>query len=241
MPIDKRLGLFVVLAALFVTALVVGDLIGVKLFEVRWIGVPVTLSAGMLAFPLTFVITDLLNEFYGKRAARFVTLVGLGMAVFALLVIYAAVRVPWAPLTAAPDWAGVTAKAFDSVFAGSQRILAASLTAYVIGQFLDITIFQTLKRLSRNRLLWLRATGSTLVSQLLDTLVVQTLAWAGLLTVSQILDLVTTSYAVKILVAVALTPVIYLGHAIMERWLGITPLRLDERGNPLGDAGGKAA
>lgn len=235
MVITRRVGLFVVLAASFVTALVVGDLIGSKLFEVRWIGIPVTLSAGMLAFPLTFLITDLLNEFYGKGPARFVTLVGFGMAVFALVVIYAAIQVPWAPFTRAADWTGLTESSFDAVFGGSQRILFASLVAYLVGQFVDIAVFQRLKRMSHNRMLWLRATGSTLVSQLIDTVVVQYLAWSGLLAAGRIAGIVAGSYAVKVLIAVGLTPLIYLGHALMQRWLGITPLEIGDERQPLAD------
>jgi len=233
MNLDRRMQLFVVLAAVFVTSLVVGDLIGVKLFEVHVGSVVAVMSIGMLPFPVTFLLTDILNEFYGKKAARYVTWVGFFMAIFAYAVIAIAVQVPWAPLTRAPDFKGTVESAFNNVFAGSQRILAASMMAYLVGQFADITIFNLLKRTTNNRLLWLRATGSTLVSQLIDTTVVQFVAWTGVLPTATIFSIIYTSYIVKLLIAVGLTPFIYLGHGIVERKLGIKPVVLGADGEPL--------
>lgn len=233
MILDRRIQLFVVLAGLFVTSLVVGDIIGVKLFEVKLGPVLAVMSIGMLPFPVTFLLTDILNEFYGKKAARFVTWVGFGMAVFAFVVIGIAVQVPWAPLTRAPDFSGTVENSFNNVFGGSQRILVASMIAYLVGQFCDIAIFNLLKRVTQNKLLWLRATGSTLVSQLIDTTVVQFVAWTAVLPTATIFNIIFTSYAVKMLVAVGLTPFIYLGHALVERKLGIKPVVLGEDGEPI--------
>lgn len=234
MNLDRKTQLFVVLAGLFITCLLVGDITGGKLFDVPLFGWrTVTLSVGMLPFPVTFLLTDLLNEFYGKKAARFVTWTGFAMALLAFAVIEVAIAVPWAPFTLGADWSGVNAASFDNVFAGSKRILFASMVAYLVAQFTDITVFNALKRTTRNRFLWLRATGSTLVSQLIDTILVQVIAWYGLLAAGQIADIAVGSYVMKLLVAVALTPVIYAGHALLERNLGIEPIRLDAEGNPL--------
>jgi uncharacterized integral membrane protein (TIGR00697 family) len=233
MIIERRVGLFIFLTAAFCTALVVGDLTGAKLFEVHVFGLQVLMSVGMLSFPLTFLLTDLLNEFYGKSAARFVTWVGFAMALGSIFTIIAAVKVPIAPLTRAPDWTGVTDSDFNQVFGGSLRILFASLVAYLAGQFVDIASFHVLKKLSRNKLLWLRATGSTFISQLIDTVLVQALAWYGMMPNSQIALIVGSSYVVKLLIAVGLTPLIYGGHVVMERWLGIEPVILGEDGEPL--------
>jgi uncharacterized integral membrane protein (TIGR00697 family) len=198
MILDARLKLFLALAAVFVTSLVVGDIIGGKLFQLTVGSQVFVITVGMIPFPITFVLTDILNEFYGKRAARLVTLVGFFMAVFTFVVIWAAVQVPWAPFTRVSDWKGMTAAAFDNVFAGSRRILVASMVAYLVAQLLDIGTFHVLKRLSQNRFLWLRATGSTVVSQLVDTVVIQSLAWYGILSTKQIFDIVKTSYLVKL-------------------------------------------
>jgi uncharacterized integral membrane protein (TIGR00697 family) len=236
MKLDKRLQLFVVLAGVFFTSLVVGDIIGGKLFEVHLGPITAVMSVGMLPFPVTFLLTDILNEFYGKKAARFITWVGFGLAIFSFVVITLAVQVPWAPLTRQPGYTGAVEATFNNVFGGSQRILAASMVAYLVGQFSDIAVFNLLKRLTHNKLLWLRATGSTVVSQLIDTVVVQFIAWSGVLTTSTIFTIIYTSYAVKLLVAVGLTPLIYAGHALVERYLGIQPVVLGPDGEPLPEA-----
>jgi queuosine precursor transporter len=241
MKLDKRLMLFVVLAGVFITSLIVGDLIGVKLFEVRLGPMVAVMSAGMLPFPITFLLTDILNEFYGKKAARFVTWVGFAMALFAFAVIAASVQVPWAPLTKAPDFNGTVEGSFNNVFTGSQRILVASMIAYLVGQFCDIAVFNQLKKLSNNRLLWLRATGSTVVSQLIDTVVVQFVAWSGVLPTPTILNIIYTSYAVKLLVAVGLTPLVYAGHALLQRYLDLRPVVLGADGEPLPEPEGASA
>ena len=228
--LDTRSKLLLTLAGLFITALLVGDIIGGKLFAVGG----TTLSVGIIPFPITFLLTDLLNEFYGKRTARVVTWVGFGMAVFAFTIITIAVLLPFSDVTRAADWKGVTQPAFDAVFAGSQRILIASMVAYLFAQFADIWVFNKVKTATHGRLLWLRATGSTLVSQLIDTAVIQTLAWQGTLDASTLIGLIASSYGVKVLVAGGLTPVISLGHAVGERVLCIDPVRLDEQGEPIG-------
>src|SRR3954470_8867987 len=129
MVLDTRLKLFLTLAGVFISALLIGDLIGGKLVEATVFGQVLTLLVGIIPFPITFLLTDLLNEFYGKRAARTVTWVGFGMAVLAFGLLGVAVAVPFAPFTAEASWDGVTRAAFDNVFAGSKRILMASMTA----------------------------------------------------------------------------------------------------------------
>lgn len=192
-----------------------------------------TLDRRVLLFVVlaaTFVITDLLNEFYGKKAARFVTLVGFAMALVAFGIIQVAIEVPWAPFTLEASWTATNQASFDNVFAGSKRILFASMVAYLIAQFLDIGVFHLLKRLSHNRYLWLRATGSTVVSQLVDTIIVQVIAWVGVMPLLDIAWLCVNSYAIKLLVAIGLTPVIYAGHALLERRLGLRAVQVDEAG-----------
>ena len=237
MQLDRRTQLFVVLTGVFVTSLVVGDIIGPKLVEVHLGSIVAVISVGMLPFPITFLLTDILNEFYGKKSARFVTWVGFGMALFAFAIIQAALPLPWAPLTQAPDYGGTVQGAFDNVFGGSQRILGASMCAYLIGQFVDIAVFNALKRLTHNRFLWLRATGSTVFSQLIDTVVVQVVAWSGVLPAETILKIILTSYAVKLIVAVGLTPLVYAGHALLERRLGMKPVVLGPDGEPVDEPG----
>ena len=230
MQLDARQRLFIVLTAIFVTCFVVGDIIGAKLIETSLIGATFTTTVGMIPFPVTFLLTDVLNEFYGRRAARFVTLVGFGMAVLAFTFIYIAGAIPIAPMTRDPSWTGVTEGSFANVFLGSQRMLIASLVAYLVAQFVDIGTFHLLKRATKNRLLWLRASGSTAVSQLIDTIVINTVAWSGMMSVEKIAGIVISAYTLKLFIAFALTPLVYLCHALVQRVLGLEPVVLNAAG-----------
>lgn len=227
MNLDARSRLFIILAGVFSTCLVVGDIIGGKLVQTTIFGQLFTTTVGMIPFPVTFLLTDVLNEFYGKRAARFVTLLGFGLAVLAFAIIYVAGAVPIADLARQSDWTGVTESAFANVFLGSQRMIAASLAAYVVAQFVDIGVFHALRKLTKNRLLWLRATGSTVVSQLIDTITITFVAWTGTLTIPQMTNMIFSAYTLKIMIALALTPLVYLAHSLVERGLGIAPVTLD--------------
>src|SRR5688572_12273164 len=179
--LDARTRLFVILAGIFSTCLIVGDIIGGKLIQVTFLQQTFTLTVGMIPFPVTFLLTDVLNEFYGKRVARFVTLIGFGLAVLSYVFIFVAGAIPIAAMAQAPDWQGVTEGAFQNVFLGSQRMIVASLTAYMVAQFVDIGVFHALKRVTGSRFIWLRSTGSTVFSQLIDTVVINLVAWTGLL------------------------------------------------------------
>lgn len=229
MTFDARLKLFLFLACLFVTSLLVGDLIGGKLYQTEVGGLALTISVGMIPFPVVFLLTDLINEFYGARSARFVTMVGFAMAWFTILLLVVAGAVPWAPFTQAADWPGVRQASFDNIFASSRKILICSTVAYLVGQLIDIFIFHALRRRLKGRFLWLRATGSTVVSQLIDTVIINFLVWSGSLPFSTILSLIGTSYLVKLATAIALTPLIYGGHALVERGLGLQPYVADEK------------
>lgn len=224
MSFDTRTKLFLALAGVFVTCLLVGDIIGGKLIQTTFVGLKFTITVGMIPFPVTFLLTDLLNEFYGRRAARAVTWLGLGMALLSYTFIFLAAAIPIAPMTRASDWTGVTEEAFDRVFISSQRMILASLTAYVISQLVDIWVFYVLKRMTDSRLLWLRATGSTVVSQLIDTVTINFVAWGGLLGASQISNIVVSAYVLKLVIAIGLTPLIYVGHALIERTLALEPM-----------------
>lgn len=221
--LDAKYKLFVVLAGVFTTCLVVGDIIGGKLVQTALFGQTITLTVGMIPFPVTFLLTDLLNEFYGKRAARFVTWVGFAMALLAYAFIFIALQIPIAELTRSSSWDGVTQPAFDNVFDGSKRMIVASLIAYLVAQFTDIGMFHLLRQRTRGRFLWLRATGSTVISQAIDTLTISMVAWYGLLGMGDIVNIMVSSYTLKFVIALGLTPAIYGGHALVQRLLGLEP------------------
>jgi uncharacterized integral membrane protein (TIGR00697 family) len=224
MFLDKRHKLFLVLAGIFTTCLVVGDIIGGKLVETHVFGFHFISTVGMLPFPVTFLLTDVLNEFYGQRAARFITLVGFGLAVLSFSFLFIAGQIPFAAMTRAADWTGVNEASFNNVFLGSQRMIIASLCAYLVSQFVDIGVFHLLKRVTSGRHLWLRATGSTAVSQLIDTITINFVAWTGMMSAGKIVNIIYSAYGGKLLIAVGLTPLIYLGHSLVERGLGIQPI-----------------
>ncbi len=217
--LDRRTKLYLYLCGVFLTALLIGDTIGSKLFTLDiplgFTTVHATLSVGAIWFPITFLLTDVINEFYGSEGARFVTFLGFFMAIFAFLVIFAARRIPAAPFSP------IGQDTFDNVFGNANRIFVASLIAYLVGQLVDIGIFQFAKRLTQSRHIWLRSTGSTLISQLIDTLLVTYLAFWGKLTPAQLKQTAVTSYVVKVMLAIGLTPVIYAMHGFIHRQLGI--------------------
>ena len=215
LDLSPRQRLYVYLCAVFLTALLIGDTIGSKLFTVAipfgFTTLHATLSVGAIWFPITFLLTDVINEFYGSVGARFVTFVGFFMAIFAFVVIWIARLIP------AADFSPVPQAAFDTVLGNANRIFIASLIAYLVGQLVDIAIFQSAKRLTQSRHIWLRSTGSTLISQLIDTVIVTYVAFYGKIPTARLHQAATTSYIVKVLLAVGLTPVIYALHALIHR------------------------
>ena len=215
-----RQRLYLYLVGVFLTALLIGDTIGAKLFTVDiplgFTTLPATLSAGSIWFPITFLLTDVVNEFYGTSGARTMTFVGFWMALLAFVILYVARLIP------AASFSPVSQATFDNVFGNANRIFVASLCAYLVGQLADIAIFQHMKKLTQSKHIWLRATGSTLISQLIDTLIVTYVAFSGLLTPEQLRHAATTSYLVKMMVAIGLTPVIYALHGVIHRRLGMT-------------------
>jgi uncharacterized integral membrane protein (TIGR00697 family) len=204
---DKKQRVYVWLAAIFVAALVTGDFVGGKFFVLFGRN----FSAGIIPFPLTFVLTDLVNEFYGTHGARRLTFVGLGAAVFVWAIITISLHLP-----ASPD-SPIPGAVFQSAFGTSARLYIASLTAYLIGQMLDIAIFRNLRRLTGHRLLWLRATGSTVLSQMIDSLAVSLVFLAGTRPMDFIVGNAANNYVGKLVMAVLLTPLIYLGHHLFRR------------------------
>ena len=201
---------FVLLTALFVAALIAGDFVGGKFFSFAGR----SLSAGIIPFPLTFVLTDVVNEFYGKEGARRLTYAGLAAAVFVWAVINLALALPTVSDSPISD------QVFRSAFGTSARLYVASLTAYMIGQLLDISIFQLLRRATGERLLWLRSTGSTVLSQAIDSISVSFVFLVGTRPLPFIFSNAANNYVGKLIMAVLLTPLIYAGHSVIRRYLG---------------------
>lgn len=208
---DRKQRFFVWLTAIFVAALITGDFIGGKFFVLGGR----SFSSGIIPFPLTFVLTDLVNEFYGTHGARRLTFVGLGAAVFVWAVITLALHLPTSPDSPIPD------AVFRGAFGTSARLYVASLTAFLVGQMLDISVFYLLRRVTGHRFLWLRATGSTVLSQMIDSLAVSFVFLVGSRPMNFIVSNAANNYVGKLVMAVLLTPLIYLGHGVFRRYFHI--------------------
>jgi uncharacterized integral membrane protein (TIGR00697 family) len=226
MSVQQKLYLW--LTAFFLACLLVADVVGVKLFRIG----PVEHTCGMLTFPVTFLLTDLINEYYGKKGARRVTFIGFAMGWFVFLVINIALAMPY--LDASYN---IQPEAFEAVFGASRIMFAASMIAYLVGQLSDIWVFHLLKKLTRGRYLGLRATGSTVVSQMIDSFVVTYLAFGlgrqvfggEVAPFRDVLQIAATGYILKFVIAVAITPLIYAGHGVLHRWFGLVPLPAEDR------------
>jgi uncharacterized integral membrane protein (TIGR00697 family) len=209
---DRKQRIYVWLTALFVAALITGDFIGGKFFVLGGHA----FSSGIIPFPLTFVITDLVNEFYGTHGARRLTFVGLGAAAFGWAVISVALILPTSSESPIPE------SVFQGAFGTSARLYVASLTAYTIGQLLDISVFYFLRKLTGHRFIWLRATGSTVLSQIVDSLTVSFVFLVGTKPMGFIVENGANNYVGKLAMAVLLTPLIYAGHALFRRHFQIS-------------------
>ena len=216
--------LYVICAGVFITGLVIAEATASKFFTaftlpftIHIFGMAfdeVVMTAGVIAFPITFIITDLMNEYYGKSGIRFVTYLGMAMILFEFGLLQVAMAVPTSSISPVPE------SAFNTVFGATGRIIIGSLTAYLIGQLADITLFHWLRKLTNGRHLWLRATGSTFGSHFLDTFIVLSVAFYGQLAFQQILAITLFNYMYKFLIAIGITPVIYGAHWVMDRYLG---------------------
>ena len=237
---DKANRLFVILAACFIANALLAEMIGVKLFQLETamglskadftiLGQPhlsFVLSVGVLPWPMVFILTDVINDYYGVRGVRFLTLLTAVIIAFAFVVLYLAIAMPpdrgWWIASGAAHGVPDMQAAFANIFGQSMNIIIGSITAFIIGQLADAYIFRRIKRVTGDRRIWLRATGSTLVSQLIDSVVVTYLAFWVLRDMPFPLAtaLVITAYTYKLVVAVLATPLIYLAHALIERYLG---------------------
>lgn len=202
--------LFLFLNALFLTFLLMAELTGSKLFSTLGF----TLTMGVVPFPVTFIITDILNEYYGRKGVRFTTLLGMGMILLAYLLILIDLQIP-----ASPD-SPVTDASFKMVFANSGLVIIGSIVAYLIGQLIDIQIFHYLRVKTKNKHIWLRATGSTIISQLIDSFVVIFIAFGQYMPFGKLISISTNNFLYKLLVAIAITPLLYLAHSIIDKYLG---------------------
>lgn len=237
---DRANRLFLILAGFFIANALIAEMVGVKLFQLETalglskadftlLGQPhlsFVLSVGVLPWPLVFILTDVINDYYGVRGVRFLTILTAVIISFAFVAMYLAIGMPpemgwWMGSGTASGVPDMQA-AFANIFGQSMNIILGSISAFIIGQLVDAFVFRRIKRVTGDKHIWLRATGSTLVSQLIDSVVVTYLAFWVLRDMSFPLAtaLVLTAYVYKLTVALLATPLVYLAHAGVERYLG---------------------
>ncbi len=210
---SRRGIVYLILAGLFITNALMAEIIGVKLIQVG----PFTMTMGVIPWPIVFITTDLLNEYYGKPGVKRLTFLTVGLILYAFALLFVSMQIPAAPFSP------VSGELFNQVFGQSLWIIVGSVTAFLISQILDVMIFMFFKTKTKGALLWLRATGSTIASQLIDTFVVLGIAFwlPGTWTTEQFLQVSATNYTYKVLIAIGITPVIYLAHYAIDSYLGL--------------------
>ncbi|WP_395802113.1 queuosine precursor transporter [Daejeonella sp.] len=237
----KESRLFIILGSFLIANAILAEFIGVKIFtvegslgiekfDINMFGVPdlsFNMSAGVITWPLIFIMTDIINEYFGIKQVRFLSILAAILISYAFLVVgFAMNLVPsdfWINQTINNDPMNMN-NAFSAIFGQGMWIIVGSIVAFLIGQMVDVIIFHRIKKMTGERFLWLRATGSTLASQFIDSFVVIFIAfyinpqynWSWQMVAA--IGLVNYSY--KFIVAILMTPLLYVVHNIIDRFLG---------------------
>ena len=206
---------FIVLAGFFVTNAIVAELIGGKL--IQFFGL-FTQSLGIILWPIVFILTDLINEHFGKQGVRKLTFITVGLIIYTFILVTIGLNIK------AVNFSPVNDENFKIVFGQSQWIMVGSIIAFLLSQLVDVSVFWLLRAKTGNKYIWLRATGSTVVSQLIDTFVVQFIAFVlpGKWAFNEFLKNACWGYSFKLLVALCLIPLIYVGHFDIKKFMGNT-------------------
>lgn len=239
---DKKTNLYLILTGIFITNALIAELVGGKIFSLEKtlgfapIDIPLmgdfvlqfNLTAGVLLWPAVFITTDIINEYFGKQGVKKITYITVGLIAYAFVIIYLVMH-----LAPADFWLNVYEideagnpfninEAFQKVFSQGLNIIAASLIAFLVSQFVDVFVFHRLRRITGKNRIWLRATGSTLVSQLIDSFIVLIIAFyiLGPWSIEQVLAVGITNYIYKFIIAVGLTPLLYIAHNLIDNYLG---------------------
>lgn len=209
--------IYLIFGALFIASLVVSNLIFQKFFYWDFFGIyTFEISVGILPYPITFLITDLISEVYGKRKANQVVTAGIFASFFSLLIIYTASAAP------ATSWSPVNNELFEKVFGATALAVLASMLAYLLAQYVDIYVYHFWKRLTKGRHLWLRNNFSTFLSQFVDTFTVLFLLCSfGKIEWKLFGGLLLGGFLFKVLIAALDTPFLYLGVYIFRKRFGL--------------------
>jgi uncharacterized integral membrane protein (TIGR00697 family) len=240
--IHKSNNLFLALTGFFLTNALLAEVIGTKIFSLEdWLGVApaqisllgfgpysFNLTCGVLLWPFVFITTDVINEYFGKKGVQRVSWMAAGLIVYMFLMTWVVTKTPPAAF-----WLDLNAKdanghpfdinyAFGSIFRQGMGIMVGSVTAFLLGQIVDAGVFHSIRKRTGEKHIWLRATGSTLVSQFIDSFVVLYIAFGlfGNWPFAQVVAVGVVNYIYKTVAAVALTPLLYVAHGVIDRYLG---------------------
>lgn len=237
----KESRLLLILSAFFVANAILSEFIGVKIFSVEetigfkklginLFGVPnlsFNMSAGVLTWPIIFIMTDIINEYFGVKQVRFLSTLTAILIGFAFFVVWIAMKLQPSDFWLMQKVNGQQINmlvAFDAIFGQGMWIIIGSITAFLIGQMVDVVVFHKIKKITGENALWLRATGSTLISQLIDSFVVIFIAfylnpnynWSW----QMVAAIGLVGYTYKFIVALLMTPILYVVHNIIDSFLG---------------------
>ena len=240
---NKSTRLFLILAGFFIANALIAEVIGVKIFSledtlgVKRANIPLFgghfsfhLTAGVLLWPVVFVMTDIINEYYGPKGVRFLSFLTIGLIAFSFIVYNAAIALSPSEYFSIGNGITEPNSAFKGIFGQGLWIIIGSIVAFLVGQVLDVLVFHRIKKITGEKNIWLRATGSTLVSQLVDSFVVLFIAFyvgkriqqgqGDAWSMAQVATTGTGNYIYKFVVAIIMTPVIYFVHYLIENYLG---------------------
>lgn len=240
---DKGTRLFLFLGGIFIASALIAEVVGVKIFSledtlgIERASLPIFgstfsfhLTAGVLLWPVVFIMTDIINEYYGTKGVKFLSYLTIGLITYAFLIFNGAIHLSPSEYFSIGNGIDHPNQAFRGIFGQGMWIIIGSMIAFFVGQILDVLIFHRIKKMTGEKNIWLRATGSTLVSQLVDSFVVLFIAFyigkriqtnqGDPWTLHQVLVTGTGNYIYKFIVAIVLTPVIYLVHHWIEKYLG---------------------
>jgi queuosine precursor transporter len=231
--ITKKTNLFIILSGFFLTNVLIAEIIGVKIISLEaMLGIPpanikiaegfilnFNLTAGVIIWPVVFVTTDVINEYFGKSGVKKISYMACIFIAFIFLVIWIATQLPPA------DFWMNNNKSFIQIFTVGLNIIIGSIIAFLISQLLDAYVFHYIRNITGSKKIWLRATGSTLVSQLADSFIVIFVAFYLLQAedkwpLSLVMSVAVSNYIYKFFVAILLTPVLYLAHSLIDGYLG---------------------
>jgi len=234
---NKKNNLFILLGAFFLTNAVVAEFIGAKIFSLeQTLGIPMStltlwgnpiqfnMTAGVILWPFVFIMTDIINEYYGNEGVRKLTYIAVVMLTYSFVMVRIAMGLKGAEFwTNSGSFMGIQnmTNAYNSVFGAGLMIIIGSLVAFLVGQLVDAFIFTKIKEKTEHKMIWLRATGSTAVSQFIDSFVVLFIAFylGGTFTFSQVMAIGLINYCYKFIMSIVLLPLLYLAHNIIDKYL----------------------